>query len=215
MLSRVMRRVCSILCVSAFFVSVLFAVSVSLSLAGQFGVYSPQSSPPISDESEQLFSQAESPGVIDQVIKDYVPNAQLVGQGRLTVFIWDVYDAFLYAPGGQWHPDRPFALKLLYLRRLYGDKIAQRSTIEIRNQGFGDEDRLATWDKEMERIFPDVDEGVSLTGIYTDTSQSLFFLNNQEIGVIGDPEFGRQFFGIWLNENTSEPDLRRQLLGAR
>ena len=27
-----------------------------------------------------------------------------------------------------------------------------------------------------------------------------------------DPEFGRQFFAIWLGEKTSEPAMRRQLL---
>ena len=170
---------------------------------------------PAFGQSETVSPPISADLVIDQEIKDHVPDARLVGQGRLTVFLWDVYDAFLYAPGGQWRPDQPFALKLSYLRRLYGQKIAERSTIEMRGQDFKDEEKLALWDEQMRRFFPDVDEGTSLTGIYTADGRSLFFFDNQEIGIFDDPEFGRQFFGIWLNESTSEPDLRQQLLGAQ
>ena len=38
--------------------------------------------------------------------------------------------------------------------------------------------------------------------------------NRRSVGRIADPDFSRAFFGIWLNEETSVPDLRRKLLGS-
>lgn len=145
-------------------------------------------------------------------IRPYVPNAEKVGQGRMTYMFWDVYDAALYAPQGSWSTDNPYALKLSYLRNLDGKKIADRSAEEIRKQGFSDEVKLATWHAQMRKIFPDVTVGSSLTGVYTKNGDTVFYQNGTKIGAVKDPEFSAAFFGIWLNEKTSAPDLREQLL---
>ena len=147
-------------------------------------------------------------------IENYVPAAKKVGEGRMTYMFWDIYDAVLYAPNGVWREDRPYALKISYLRNLEGGKIADRSAQEIREQGFTDEAKLAAWHAQMRKIFPDVSEGISLTGVNTGTGEAVFYMNNVEIGRIKDEKFSRAFFGIWLNEKTSAPNLRRKLLGA-
>lgn len=148
-------------------------------------------------------------------IKKFVPQAEKVGQGRLTYMLWDVYDAALYAQQGLWEQDKPFALQLSYLRKISGKKIADHSIKEMRNQGFGDEVKLATWHTRMKNIFPNVDDGIILTGVYTDTGETVFYLDDTEIGRINDPEFSKAFFDIWLSERTSAPDLRQKLLGVR
>jgi len=155
-----------------------------------------------------------TPAYAMQHIRSHIPTAQKVGQGRLTYLMWDVYDATLYAPQGQWSQGQPFALKLSYLREIEGKKIADRSVEEIRNQGFTDEVKLATWHAQMRKIFPNVDEGVSLTGVHTQKGETVFYKDNVEIGRIKDSEFSQAFFGIWLNEETSAPNLRLKLLGA-
>jgi hypothetical protein len=147
-------------------------------------------------------------------IDDFVPDAQKVGQGRLTYLFWDIYDVTLYATQGTWINYKPFALQLSYLRPFEGKRLADRSAKEIRSQGFNDEVKLAIWHAQMRKIFPDVDQGVSLTGVYTETGGTIFYRDDIEIGRINDPEFSRAFFGIWLGEKTSVPDLRRKLLGA-
>ena len=146
-------------------------------------------------------------------LNKHVPEAQKVGEGRFTKYIWDVYDAVLYAPQGSWKKDQPFALKLSYLRQLSGKKIADRSIEEIRGQGFTDEIKLAAWHTQMRRIFPDVYKGITLTGVYTQKGNAVFYKDGSEIGRIEDPEFSKAFFGIWLNKETSAPDLRQKLLG--
>jgi hypothetical protein len=145
---------------------------------------------------------------------NFVPDAQKVGEGRYTYLFLNIYDAALYAPQGAWDNDKPFALQLSYLRTFNGKRLADSSAKEIRRQGFTDEVKLATWHAQMRKIFPDVDRGVSLTGVYTETGGTIFYRDDIEIGRIDDPEFSRAFFSIWLDEKTSAPDLRRKLLGA-
>ncbi len=147
--------------------------------------------------------------------QDYRSEFPVVGSGTLSYAFWDVYEATLYAPGGTWRPDQPFALKLHYLRSIDGEDIADRSAHEIRQQGFTDEVRLAGWYSQMKTIFPNVTNGTRLTGIYTPGSPTRFYHGNKNIGQIQDAGFAEKFFNIWLAENTSEPGLRRKLLGIQ
>lgn len=149
----------------------------------------------------------------EPVVRKLMPDASAIGSARMTYMLWDVYDATLYAPEGKWHQNQPFALTLHYLRSLNGEAIADRSVEEMRKQGFSDEVRLAAWYSQMREIFPDVTKGTTLIGFYKPGGQTIFYENEQEIGVIHDPEFGEWFFNIWLSERTSEPKLRRKLLG--
>lgn len=147
-------------------------------------------------------------------LSTYMTNPKPVGSGRMSVLMMDVYDATLFAPEGKWKQDNPMALQITYLREISGSKIADRSVVEMRNIGIRDEIKLATWHTQMRNIFPDVREGVSLTGILGSNGESIFLHNGREAGRIKDPEFGKAFFAIWLNEKTSAPQLRQRLLGA-
>lgn len=149
---------------------------------------------------------------MEHILK-HIPQAQEVGEARMSVMLWDIYDAELFAPNGIWNEQNPFALQLTYLRDLKGAKIADRSVQEMRFQGFNDEIKLATWHTQMRRIFPDVGNGDSLTGIHAKDGQTIFYNGNAEIGRIKDPEFGKYFFSIWLSPKTSAPDIRQSLLG--
>ena len=155
------------------------------------------------------------PAYASDVIHTHVPDAQLVGSGKLNVMIWDVYDATLYAPDGHWSPSQPFALRLEYRREIKGDDIANRSVEEIRKLGYTDEVKLAAWHSQMRSIFPDVEDGTKLIGVYTPKQSTVFYHGTQHIGSIVDPDFGKWFFDIWLSENTPEPELRAALLGKQ
>jgi hypothetical protein len=65
----------------------------------------------------------------------------------------------------------------------------------------------------MQALMPDVRPGDQLLGIYVPDQETRFFHNGQPIGTIPDPAFGPEFFAIWLDKKTSEPDLRVALLG--
>ncbi len=149
------------------------------------------------------------------IIKAHIPNAQIVGEGRFTYMIFDLYDATLYAPKANYNNNLPFALSLKYLRNLKGEKIARQSVKEMRKQGFEDEKKLENWYEQMASIFPDVKEGTILTGMYMANKTTRFYNGSEEIGTIKDPDFGPWFFGIWLSDNTSAPKLRQDLIGKK
>ena len=157
----------------------------------------------------------------NETVKRYIPDAKEVGSGRLNVLFWSIYDATLYAPKGAWSHDPPYALMLEYFRTFKGADIAKRSVEEMRKIGLNDEIKLAAWQAEMRRIFPDVHDGTRLIGIRTASSATIFYADHNEnnenkmIGAIQDPEFGVWFFNIWLSHNTSEPALRKKLLALQ
>lgn len=142
-----------------------------------------------------------------------VPEASVVGRGVLSYAFWDVYKATLYAPDGKFDPREPFALSIEYFVSINGADIADRSTQEIRKQGFSDEAKLAAWNAQMKAIFPDVRDGTVLSAAYIPGKKTVFFSGDTMIGSIDGDDFGQRFFGIWLDEKTSEPKLRRALLG--
>lgn len=149
----------------------------------------------------------------NELIAQHLPHAKEVGKGRLTYAIWDVYDATFYAQNGEWSADKPHALSLRYFRAIDAADIADRSVEEMRMQGFTDEKTLAAWHQQMLKIFPNVTDGTQLTAIFTDKKTTDFYHNGRYIGRVNDPLFGSHFFGIWLSERTSEPQLRKRLLG--
>lgn len=149
------------------------------------------------------------------VLREAIPNSAVVGHGVLFYAFWDIYEATLFAPGGVWDAKQPHALSIEYFRALNGKAIADRSVQEIRQQGFTDEVMLAAWHAQMKAIFPDVKKGTVLTAVYIPDMHTSFYSGTEVIGVIKDDAFGKAFFGIWLAEKTSEPTLRRALLGLQ
>ena len=155
------------------------------------------------------------PAFASCIEKNLGKEVTLVGQARMKVMLWDIYDASLHASGGRFDEDGDYALTLNYLRSIKGREIADVSAEEMRLFGMKDEIKLAAWHQQMHDIFPDVFPGTSLTGVRLSSGETVFCKDNQEIGRISDPEFSNLFFGIWLDERTSAPNLRLGLLGVR
>lgn len=142
-----------------------------------------------------------------------VPNAAVVGRGILSYAFWDIYEATLYAPEGRVDAGKPVALSIAYYHAIDGKDIADRSVQEIRDQGFADEVRLAAWHAQLKAIIPNVNKGTVLSAVYTPGRETTFYDGDTAIGTIKGDDFGQLFFNIWLSEKTSEPQLRRALLG--
>lgn len=140
-----------------------------------------------------------------------VPTAPV----RLRVWGFDVYDARLWTPLGFRHGQYtqfPFALELQYLRRLEGAAIASRSIEEMRRVGSFSDAQAQSWLVGMRELFPNVGKGERITGIHVPGEGAEFWVNGQRVGMVKDVAFARLFFGIWLDERTSEPKMRAQLL---
>lgn len=140
-------------------------------------------------------------------------HPELVGEGRLQVLFWDVYDARLYAEAGHYRVNQPFALSMTYLRNVSASRIVESSIDALGSQGV-DDGTLAEWRDSLESIFADVSSGDTVTGVYQDNGTATLYQNERVLGYLSDPNLSRGFFEIWLGEATPEPALRKQLLGV-
>jgi hypothetical protein len=146
-----------------------------------------------------------------------LPNARLLGQGRLTYFGLNVYGAKLWVTDSfkaEEFTRHPLALELEYARSLVGQRIAERSLDEMKKVGEVPDGKAAGWLTAMAKIFPDVNKGDRLTGVYHPVDGMRFFLNGKPRGDVRDPLFAQLFIGIWLSPRSSEPQLRQALLGT-
>jgi hypothetical protein len=157
-------------------------------------------------------AQAQS---LPQELRLTVPAATLSGQAKMTVWGFEVYQATLWvAPGfaeSRYEQSR-FALELSYLRDFKGADIARRSIAEMRRQAPLTAAQEADWESQMRALFPDVKAGDQITGVHQPGTGAVFWSNGRVLGEVRDPAFAKQFFGIWLSPQTSEPQLRRALL---
>ena len=157
----------------------------------------------------------DTPG-LPPAVAAQLPEVRIRGGGELTFLGLSIYDARLYRDAtarGYCAPDEAFALQLIYKRRLYGERIAARSIEEMSKLGYGTEEQRVRWGALLKKILPDVDAGDFLTGVNIPKRGVRFYQNGTSIGAIDDREFAQAFFGIWLDPRTSEPVLRKQLLG--
>lgn len=137
-------------------------------------------------------------------------NWQRWGSGTLRRFGFKVYEATLWAAGDD--PLRPpYALELQYAINIAGERLAEVSVDEMRRLGRGDEATRSQWGSRLKALFPDVKSGERIVGLHVPEG-ARFYHQGKLLGTIDDPELARAFFAIWLDPNSSAPDVRTALL---
>ena len=139
------------------------------------------------------------------------PQASLSGRSTLRFLGLDIYEGRLWTDAGfalAQYERYLFALELAYRRALSGQRIAERSVVEMRRQPDFPATLAATWQQRMEALFPDVKAGDRITGAHLPGVGARFWFNGQPLGEVRDAAFARHFFGIWLSPHTSEPQMR-------
>ncbi len=149
-------------------------------------------------------------------IQAEITGARLAGHGTFRYFGMKIYDAQLWVGPKGYEAAAPtaapLALDLNYARALDGKKIAEASRDEMAKLHVGSAAQRATWLTKMEAIFPNVREGMHITGVYLPAFGAKFYLDGKPLGEIADPEFGHAFFAIWLDPKTTGGKLRDALL---
>ncbi len=142
-------------------------------------------------------------------------SMELVATSPFTYWGFKIYQISLYTENGHYEPDGEMQLKIEYERYLSGKDIAKHSIDEMKKIGLKDEKLAKTWHDDMVKIFPNVNKDIILIGLKKTNGQTIFYKNavndNNILGYVDNPEFGRYFFGIWLNEKSSNPILYKIL----
>ncbi|MEC7941574.1 MAG: chalcone isomerase family protein [Pseudomonadota bacterium] len=130
------------------------------------------------------------------------------GQGKMSYLFWTLYSAEFYtAPASS---ER--ALKIEYYRAIDSKDLVEATENQWYKLGYPNSN-IERWLKPLYSMWPNVEAGSTLTIRVAEDKVSRFYFDEQPIGVIQDKQFGDAFLAIWLSENTSEPGLRKQLLG--
>lgn len=144
-----------------------------------------------------------------------IPHAQLIGNGQFSWFGLQIYSARLWGQGRPAAFDQPFALELIYQRKIKRDTLVQASLDEMSEASAApfDEKKLAQWQREMQQAFVDVGPDTRITGVYLPGLGCRFYVNEKLQHEVADLQFARAFFSIWLGPKAHSPQLRQQLLG--
>lgn len=146
-----------------------------------------------------------------------LPGARLQGTAQMRFLGMHIYDARLWVGEQPVQADWaavPHALEVIYARGLQGRQIAERSLKEMRRQGHIAPDVAQRWRETLAGMIPDVTAGDRLTAVLTPGQGLRLLGNGQPRAEVPEPDFARRFLGIWLAPQTSEPALRKALLGA-
>lgn len=138
-----------------------------------------------------------------------------VGEARLKVMFWSVYDSRLYAENGIYKPGkRPLKLEIQYLRDISAEDLVKRTGKEWDDLGETHE-RQKEWMNKLLTLWPDVSKNDVLTVELNADNHATFYRNGERLGTIDDGDFGQRFIDIWLSPNTSRPDIRLALIGGK
>lgn len=103
-------------------------------------------------------------------------------------------------------------MELQYFKSFKRQRIAKRSLKEIKQLGISNPNQHKIWLDWMLENFPDVEKGDLLSGLYLPNEGIIMFVNKEKIALNTDATFAKSFFSIWLDQQTTETKLRKDLL---
>ena len=169
---------------------VLTNVNVILFIAGLFGMVN--------------FANASS---------ERIQQLKMVGQGEMSWLFIDLYQASFYSQTGKYQEwVYPQALKIVYQRDIEKDDLVSATEKEWQKLSL-DGREYQQWLKALTQLWPDIKKGDALVFMVEADGRGFFYHNNQLLGGINNNDFSGAFLSIWLSKNSSEPALRKQLIG--
>ncbi|WP_455208754.1 chalcone isomerase family protein [Kaarinaea lacus] len=165
-----------------------------------------------------VVSSVASAGQPTKISFDEQTTLQPVGTGTIRWFGFTIYDASLWTASGDFKNltySLPVALHITYQKSIKSSALANRTAKEWKKLDIYSAVERQQWEQRLTAIWPSVKPGDSITTLVTATKQTQFYYNKELIKTINDPEFGVALLSIWLHPNTSQPELRRKLIGHR
>lgn len=142
-------------------------------------------------------------------ISDY----RLVGEISFRKFIFHIYDAELRVEGSEFSWERPYALTLTYARKISRDELVEASLAEIARIGDKTASQVEYLREPLTECFVDVRDGDKITGHSLDKNTAVFYFNEQQTCNLKGDDAVKEFFSIWLGEETIDPKKSLKLRG--
>ena len=134
-----------------------------------------------------------------------------VGTASYHKLFLHVYDASFWSDSDGWK-QFPYALTVTYTMDIDAVDLADHARDDMAYSSDLSEAQRDHYRDQLMKLWPDVDEGDRITALADKDGSTTFFYNGRLRGRIQDPQFTRAFFGMWLSERSSEPQMRAELL---
>lgn len=136
-----------------------------------------------------------------------------VGEATFSWLFWDIYKISLWAENGQYKKSKfPAKLNIQYFKDIDRTQLIDLTEEQWQAQNLTYQE---SWLSELKGIWPNIQTNDTLSVTVSLQGESIFHHNDRYLGRISDREFSNKFLAIWLSENTTEPSLRQQLIGAK
>lgn len=162
-----------------------------------------------------VLSGISTSALASQCAVDEFETLQKVGETRLSVWFWDVYDAELRTDTGALESAEQRALQLSYLRDIKAKDLVDTTADEWERLGITISADHQQWLSELRDMWPNVQEGDCITLLETEQGHAKFFGPSGELGEIRSAQFTDDFLAIWLDENSRFKDARNELIGVQ
>lgn len=146
-----------------------------------------------------------------QLLNELRASLTEVGSARFSVLFWDVYDSSLLTPTGTFDNPSKYLLEITYLRNIKSADLIERTEEQWQHLGI-EAIQYQNYLPQLKALWPDIRKGDRLS-LWVDRNNASFYFNNELSGSIDDGVFGNLFASIWLSPDTSEPKLRKKLIG--
>lgn len=138
-----------------------------------------------------------------------------VGETRLRVMLFRIYDAELFTDTGELQSANERLLRLRYQRNFSAERLAEQTREEWQRMGFEQTEESEAWIASLREMWPDVNAGDCIVAHQMGDAGVRFFGNQGELGVVNDARFGEQFLAIWLSEQARFRNSRDELVGVK
>lgn len=135
------------------------------------------------------------------------------GQGKMSWLFIDIYQASLFSLDGKYQPEQfPQALTIHYQRDI-SKKALLKATQQQWQHLAVEPDLYQDWLQQLSVLWPEIKDGDHLTFLVSKDGSGDFYHNDNWIGRIENRALSNAFLSIWLSKKTSEPRLRKKLIG--
>lgn len=154
----------------------------------------------------------------ESVVSDLMSKAKVmapitrVGSTTYRKLGFTIYHATLWAPGGVYDENKPFALQLRYARDLDKETLVDAVSSDVENNEKPDPVTMAEWNQTLNQILPPVKDEEELIGVNFPGQSAQLYFNGQKHAVMTDKRLAKAFLGIWLGPNA-DPKVRARLTG--
>ncbi len=146
-------------------------------------------------------------------LEGYIKATAPYGQGSLHKMVFHVYDSSLWTDAENFSANSTYALVIRYNMNFSISELVDRSITEMERSGKMTDEEKTAYTRELTARFHAVKPGDRITALYVKGKGGYFFYNGSAQGGVMPAAHAKRFLDIWLGSNTSEPALRKQLLG--